>query len=42
MRVAALAEYRAAVKGFGRGESEKLRESLLRMMKNRKVRLLPK
>jgi DNA-binding MarR family transcriptional regulator len=42
MRVAALAEYRAALKGFSGTESEALRESLLRMMKNRNVRLLTK
>ena len=42
MRMPALAEYRAALKGFSRPESEALRASLMRMMKNRKVTLLPK
>lgn len=42
MREMALAEYRAAAKGVSRGQSELLRASLLQMMKNRNVRLLPK
>ena len=37
----ALAEYRAAMKGFSADEYEKMRVSLMRMMTNRKVRLLP-
>ncbi len=37
----ALDEYRAATKGFSATESEALRRALLRMMENRKVRLLP-
>lgn len=37
----AVDEYRAATKGFNAKEYERLRELLLRMMKNRKVRLLP-
>jgi DNA-binding MarR family transcriptional regulator len=41
MRPLAVAEYRAAMKGFSTKEYEDLRASLLRMMKNRKVKLLP-
>lgn len=41
MRPRAVAEYRAAMKGFSGKEYEDLRNSLLRMMKNRKVKLLP-
>jgi DNA-binding MarR family transcriptional regulator len=37
----AVDEYRAAMKGFSAKESEQLRGALLRMMKNRKVKLLP-
>jgi DNA-binding MarR family transcriptional regulator len=37
----AIAEYRAAMKGFSTRESAHLRRALLRMMENRKVRLLP-
>jgi len=37
----AVDEYRAAMKGFAARESEQLRGMLLRMMKNRKVKLLP-
>ena len=37
----AVNEYRAATKGFSAKEYDQLRESLLRMMKNRKVSLLP-
>lgn len=37
----AVDEYRAATKGFSSKEYDQLRESLLRMMKNRKVSLLP-
>ena len=37
----AIAEYRAAMKGFSADEYEKMRVSLMRMMTNRKVRLLP-
>ncbi len=37
----AVKEYRAATKGFTDKEYERLRELLLRMMANRKVRLLP-
>lgn len=41
MRPLAVAEYRAAMKGFSAKEYEDLRGALLRMMKNRKVKLLP-
>ena len=41
MRPLAVAEYRAAMKGFSAKEYEDLRSALLRMMKNRKVKLLP-
>ena len=41
MRPLAVAEYRAAMKGFSAKEYEHLRGALLRMMKNRKVKLLP-
>ncbi|MGD9921794.1 MAG: MarR family winged helix-turn-helix transcriptional regulator [Pseudorhodoplanes sp.] len=41
MRPLAVAEYRAAMKGFSAREYEDLRGALLRMMKNRKVKLLP-
>jgi DNA-binding MarR family transcriptional regulator len=41
MRPLAVAEYRAAMKGFSAKECEDLRTALLRMMKNRKVKLLP-
>ena len=41
MRPLAIAEYRAAMKGFSAKEYEDLRGALLRMMKNRKVKLLP-
>ena len=37
----AVAEYRAAMKGFSAKEYENMRGALLRMMKNRKVKLLP-
>ncbi len=37
----AVDEYRAAMKGFTAREYEQLRATLLRMMKNRKVKLLP-
>jgi DNA-binding MarR family transcriptional regulator len=37
----AVSEYRAAMKGFTAKESENMRGALLRMMKNRKVKLLP-
>ena len=37
----AVREYRAATKGFSDKEYERLRELLLRMMTNRKVRLMP-
>ena len=37
----AVGEYRAAMKGFSAKEHEQLRSTLLRMMKNRKVKLLP-
>lgn len=37
----AVDEYRAAMKGFTTKEYEQLRATLLRMMKNRKVKLLP-
>jgi DNA-binding MarR family transcriptional regulator len=37
----AVDEYRAATKGFSAKEYDQLRESLLRMMKNRKISLLP-
>jgi DNA-binding MarR family transcriptional regulator len=37
----AVDEYRVAMKGFSSRESEQLRGMLLRMMKNRKVKLLP-
>ena len=37
----AVDEYRAATKGFSAKEYDQLRASLLRMMKNRKVSLLP-
>lgn len=37
----AIAEYRAAMKGFRPREYGQLRGALLRMMQNRKVRLLP-
>lgn len=40
MRPLAVAEYRAAMKGFSAKEYEDLRVALLRMMKNRKVKLL--
>jgi DNA-binding MarR family transcriptional regulator len=36
----AVSEYRAATKGFSTKEYEQLRASLLRMMKNRKIKLL--
>jgi DNA-binding MarR family transcriptional regulator len=38
----AVAEYRAAVKGFTAKDDEYLSEMLRRMMKNRNVRLLPR
>jgi DNA-binding MarR family transcriptional regulator len=38
----AVAEYRAAVKGFSTQEDEYLRAILQRMMKNRSVKLLPR
>lgn len=41
MRPLAVAEYRAAMKGFSAKEYEDLRAALLRMMKNRRVKLLP-
>lgn len=41
MRPLAVAEYRAAMKGFRASEYDNLRAALLRMMKNRKVKLLP-
>jgi DNA-binding MarR family transcriptional regulator len=41
MRPLAVAEYRAAMKGFSAKEYEDLRGALLRMMKNREVKLLP-
>lgn len=41
MRPLAVAEYRAAMKGFSAKEYADLRGALLRMMKNRKVKLLP-
>jgi DNA-binding MarR family transcriptional regulator len=41
MRPLAVDEYRAAVKGFSAKEYEDLRAALLRMMRNRKVKLLP-
>jgi DNA-binding MarR family transcriptional regulator len=41
MRPLAVCEYRAAMKGFSGKEYEDLRGSLLRMMKNRRVKLLP-
>ena len=41
MRPLAVAEYRAAMKGFSTKEYGDLRGALLRMMKNRKVKLLP-
>lgn len=41
MRPLAVAEYRAAMKGFSTKEYADLRGALLRMMKNRKVKLLP-
>ena len=41
MRPLAVAEYRATMKGFSAKEYEHLRGALLRMMKNRKVKLLP-
>ena len=41
MRPLAVAEYRAAMKGFSAKEYDDLRGALLRMMKNRKVKLLP-
>jgi hypothetical protein len=37
----AVSEYRAAMKGFTAKEYENMRGALLRMMKNRKVKLLP-
>jgi DNA-binding MarR family transcriptional regulator len=37
----AVGEYRAAMKGFSATEYENLRGALLRMMNNRKVKLLP-
>ena len=37
----AVAEYRAAMKGFRAREYDQFRAALLRMMKNREVRLLP-
>jgi DNA-binding MarR family transcriptional regulator len=37
----AVDEYRAAMKGFSAKEYDQLRAALLRMMKNRKVKLLP-
>lgn len=37
----AVSEYRAAMKGFSVQEYENLRGALLRMMKNRKIKLLP-
>jgi DNA-binding MarR family transcriptional regulator len=40
MRPLAVAEYRAAMKGFSPKEYDDLRSALLRMMKNRKVKLL--
>ncbi len=41
MRPLAVSEYRAAMKGFSATEYDNLRAALLRMMKNRKVKLLP-
>ena len=41
MRPLAVDEYRAAMKGFSAKEYEDLRAALLRMMRNRKVKLLP-
>jgi DNA-binding MarR family transcriptional regulator len=41
MRPLAAGEYRAAMKGFTAKEYGDLRRALLRMMRNRKVRLLP-
>jgi DNA-binding MarR family transcriptional regulator len=41
MRPLAVDEYRAAMKGFSAKEYEDLRAALLRMMKNRRVKLLP-
>jgi DNA-binding MarR family transcriptional regulator len=41
MRPLAVAEYRAAMKGFSAKEYGDLRAALLRMMRNRKVKLLP-
>jgi DNA-binding MarR family transcriptional regulator len=41
MRPLAVDEYRAAMKGFSAKEYEDLRAALLRMMKNRNVKLLP-
>jgi DNA-binding MarR family transcriptional regulator len=40
MRPLAVAEYRAAMKGFSPKEYDDLHNALLRMMKNRKVKLL--
>ena len=40
MRPLAVAEYRAAMKGFSASEYQDLHGALLRMMKNRKVKLL--
>ncbi len=40
MRPLAVVEYRAAMKGFSAKEYDDLRNALLRMMKNRKVKLL--
>jgi DNA-binding MarR family transcriptional regulator len=40
MRPLAVAEYRAAMKGFSPKEYDELRGALLRMMKNRKVKLM--
>lgn len=42
MMTHAVAEYRAAVKGFSTKDDEYLSEMLRRMMKNRNVRLLPR
>jgi DNA-binding MarR family transcriptional regulator len=41
MRPLAVDEYRAAMKGFSAKEYDALRTALLRMMANRKVKLLP-
>ncbi len=41
MRPLAVSEYRAAMKGFSAEEYDNLHTALLRMIKNRKVKLLP-